>query len=584
VFKRWQLDAGARSTFTKGCSGRVNLARFVLRRDSPLIAGALVAFVSPLVLPTPAWGASSSSAKTGGKAASKTSTAAHTYFSWGAARWIAIGAVLVAFVVIWLLSRYAQRRGVKFGGLFNGLDNRWSTSKVSIVLWTMAILWAFLAILIRYGASVVPKTVPAPYFALLGIPSAGALGAKAITNGTAAAGAKTSLSTPTNNPVAGIGQVLSDDTGAPDLLDSQYFLFNLLLLGYFVAGFFHISAPVGTDLSLPALPGSLLALAGISTGTYVGKKALADGNAPTLTVPPGSSVTVSADSDVTMPSGGKITLNSPGRVTIYPGITYTSQSAGTVKSAVGGELTALARGSLKLSHGARINAPLGTRMAVSAAATALLSQGSSAFDAATPPAPAQDAGSAGKQIPAGGSVTFGANGEIVVTNDDGIFEVGENTVISYAGAGNAAVQPGGLTASLSAGMKLGQQAIATVTFAKAGAYVDALTPGDVQRIDDGGTVQLGAGTPDNPERSIVLAEAASQVQLPEGTVLTFPSAPAPVSSGTQAVATTASTINLPSGGEIDIEPAQTVAAHVPSGSVVAVGADKTKSATITPTQ
>jgi hypothetical protein len=37
-------------------------------------------------------------------------------------------------------------------------------------------------LLIRYGGSGAPDSVPAAYLALLGIPSAGALGAKAITS------------------------------------------------------------------------------------------------------------------------------------------------------------------------------------------------------------------------------------------------------------------------------------------------------------------------------------------------------------------------------------------------------------------
>jgi hypothetical protein len=53
-----------------------------------------------------------------------------------------------------------------------------------------------------------------------------------------------------------------------------------VLLAYFVASFFHIAPPVGSNITLPALPGSLLALAGVSGATYVGKKALT-GGAPT---------------------------------------------------------------------------------------------------------------------------------------------------------------------------------------------------------------------------------------------------------------------------------------------------------------
>lgn len=111
-----------------------------------------------------------------------------------------------------------------------------------------------------------------------------------------------------------------DDTGSADLLDSQYFLFNLVLLGYFVASFFHIAEPkVGsTDIILPALPGSLLALAGVSAATYLGKKGL---TGATNQIAAGSNLQVTADSDVRLPGGGTITLNTPGSVSIYPGVT-----------------------------------------------------------------------------------------------------------------------------------------------------------------------------------------------------------------------------------------------------------------------
>ncbi len=234
------------------------------------------------------------------------SSDAHVYASWGTARWIAIGIVLVAFVLIWLVGKYAPRLGPRYGGLFNGLDNRWSTSKVSIALWTIAVLWAFVTLLIRYGSSAVPQTVPGAYFALLGIPSAAALGAKAVTNQQAAAGGKTRLENPTNDPVKGLGQIFSDDTGSPDLLDSQYFLFNLVLLAYFVASFFHIAPPVGSNIILPALPGSLLALAGVSGATYLGKKALLVGATTAAAGAPQSAQNGQRVQDATL-DGGTVT-------------------------------------------------------------------------------------------------------------------------------------------------------------------------------------------------------------------------------------------------------------------------------------
>lgn len=161
-----------------------------------------------------------------------------------------------------------------------------------------------------------------------------------------------------------------DDTGSADLLDSQYFLFNLVLLGYFVASFFHIAEPkVGsTDIILPALPGSLLALAGVSAATYLGKKGL---TGATNQIAAGSNLQVTADSDVRLPGGGTITLNTPGSVSIYPGVTYTSQSAGTAQTATGGRLQLTADGHLKLASGARVSGQPGAHIQPLTDATAL---------------------------------------------------------------------------------------------------------------------------------------------------------------------------------------------------------------------
>jgi hypothetical protein len=220
-----------------------------------------------------------------------------TYSSWGDSRLYALGVVALMLLAVLAAARFRRGDGARVGGLVNGLDNRWSTSKVSVLLWTGAILWAFLTVLFRYWATAVPADVPAEYFALLGIPAAGALGAKAVTSN--AKGTKEPLDDPTLHPVKGIGQIFSDDSGVPDLLDSQYFLFNCVLLGYFIAGFFQIADPTsGTNVALPALPASLLALSGVSAATYLGKKSLVAGPAkPAPPTPPAAVADAVRDAD-----------------------------------------------------------------------------------------------------------------------------------------------------------------------------------------------------------------------------------------------------------------------------------------------
>ena len=115
--------------------------------------------------------------------------------------------------------------------LVNGADNRWSTSKVSVVLWTYAVVWAFLAVLLHTrGQGLGNVKLSSQYLLLLGIPGAAAVSAKAITQSKVATDAdykkaKVKAAAPPN-ALKGFGQLVSDDSGKSDLLDAQYFIFT----------------------------------------------------------------------------------------------------------------------------------------------------------------------------------------------------------------------------------------------------------------------------------------------------------------------------------------------------------------------
>jgi hypothetical protein len=171
-------------------------------------------------------------------------------------------------------------------GLVQGADNRWSTSKTAIVLWTYALWWALLAVLVHtHGSGFADQTLKAQYLLLLGIPTTTAVAAKSTHRAHKLTTAKphhkinpltekSALPEPTYDFVTGVGQLFSDDSGQPDLLDSQYFGFTLVLLLWFVSAF--VSHP---DAGLPVLPQTLVALSGVSAAGYAAKKAL-PGTAP----------------------------------------------------------------------------------------------------------------------------------------------------------------------------------------------------------------------------------------------------------------------------------------------------------------
>jgi hypothetical protein len=71
------------------------------------------------------------------------------------------------------------------------------------------------------------------------------------------------------------GQVATNDEGAVDLVDSQYLLFNVIALGYFVVEIVRRGV-------LPEMPGPLLAMTSATAGLYVANKA-AQRNAPQIT-------------------------------------------------------------------------------------------------------------------------------------------------------------------------------------------------------------------------------------------------------------------------------------------------------------
>lgn len=195
--------------------------------------------------------------------------------SWGEAEVWAIAFLLLPSVVSFFLVRVLKRpRGHFFISLINGLDGRWSTSKAGYLFWTYALLFAFLSILFHTrGEGLDDLELSEQYLLLLGIPAAAALGAKGVTQSNVDTNKVTTKppkpDSPETNPTVGIGQLLSNDRGNADLMDSQYLAFNLVLLGYFLTQFL-----AAESTTLPTLPDTLVALAGVSAASYLGKKGL----------------------------------------------------------------------------------------------------------------------------------------------------------------------------------------------------------------------------------------------------------------------------------------------------------------------
>lgn len=217
-----------------------------------------------------------------------------------------------------------RRRGVK--ALVIGTDGRASTSKVQVLLWTLAVLYA-LTFLLLWGRSIgcdskaatsticeraadaraafarlVEQPLDTEYYALLGLPTAAAVAAKALTQNKVVSG---ELTKPTleetgekGGVAKGLAEVVSDD-GRTDLIDFQYFAFNLVALGYFAIEF--TTTP---SAGLPELPPTLIALSGVAVAAYTTKKALQKDVVPAITTVIPRTVRLASGTSVTVVGTG----------------------------------------------------------------------------------------------------------------------------------------------------------------------------------------------------------------------------------------------------------------------------------------
>lgn len=215
----------------------------------------------------------------------------------------------------------ARRAGLK--SLVVGADGRASTSKIQAVLWTYAVLFV-LSYMVALGRKpyelrdtpvmhkfheafhgFIMQPLQPEYFALLGFPIAAAVAAKGITSGKVAAGVVTKPPGQAAGVAAGVAETVCNDQGQTDLVDFQYLAFNLFSLVYFFTAFITISATDPTQ-GFPAIPTTLLALAGVSTTGYLFKKQLETGLAPIVTSVTPMRIVLGADAQMLITGSGFI--------------------------------------------------------------------------------------------------------------------------------------------------------------------------------------------------------------------------------------------------------------------------------------
>jgi hypothetical protein len=213
----------------------------------------------------------------------------------------AIMIVLILLLdLIQITSSTKERKHYGAFGVLIGADGRLSTSKAQVALWTYGFVYAclYLAMMAAFiqGITVFGSGVWDDYLVLLGGPFAAALIAKGVVLNQLAGGKITQVPTSAASKSAlrqsdvtaegtapAVRDLVSSDDGNLDLVDSQYFLFNIVAFSYATAVFlshqFNGSVPDDHKFALAAIPGVLLTLTGASAATYVANKT-ARSNAP----------------------------------------------------------------------------------------------------------------------------------------------------------------------------------------------------------------------------------------------------------------------------------------------------------------
>lgn len=223
---------------------------------------------------------------------------------------IAGGAVLALLLAVELVSLVGPRADF-MSTVILGKDGRTSTSKTFILMWTLLLAWALVALLIAGSlhkhACVPPKDaagaaqackmasdevgllqvgwqhflragLSGSFLVLLGVPAAAGVAAKGITQSVVSgSGYKPRNTKESSNVFERIAEIFSADDGTTDIGDFQYVVFNLVAAVYFVVQFVR---PDGSGL--PTMPDTLLGLTSVSAGLYVGKKAVSR-NKPVVT-------------------------------------------------------------------------------------------------------------------------------------------------------------------------------------------------------------------------------------------------------------------------------------------------------------
>lgn len=182
--------------------------------------------------------------------------------SWLLSYWPPVLVLVVMWLVVSLIT--GTWNPLKFA---MGEDNRYSISKFQLLLWTVAVLFAYIAVVyarVEQGLSADVPNVPDNVLLALGLSGATLVVAKGIKVNNLRTGKELGTTLNDHGPLS---TLLTDDDGSLSLHKLQYFVWTFVAIGVFL-----VSLDQSNRLTLPDIDTTLLVLSGIGAGTYLGKK------------------------------------------------------------------------------------------------------------------------------------------------------------------------------------------------------------------------------------------------------------------------------------------------------------------------
>jgi hypothetical protein len=191
-----------------------------------------------------------------------------------------------------------------------GEDNRYSISKFQLLLWTAAVLFAYVAVVyarVQQGLPAPVPDVPGNVLLALGVSGATTVVAKSIKVNNLQQGKELGTVLPDTGPLS---TLLTDDDGTLSLHKLQYLVWTFVAIGVFLVGL-----DQSNRLALPDIDTTLLVLSGISVGTYLGQKLVpqsADEKNQIVQAAVVQGAQLSASPAMTTSSAGVVTATAPG--------------------------------------------------------------------------------------------------------------------------------------------------------------------------------------------------------------------------------------------------------------------------------